>query len=45
MNYRGYNEDNLEQEVGLVNEEKVVRQGYVPVQQQLSRPMTGKLLP
>lgn len=45
MNYCSYNEDHLEQEVGLVNEEKVVKSVNVQIQQvQLNRPMTGKLL-
>jgi hypothetical protein len=43
MNYAGYNEDHLEQEVPLINEEKVVRVGLVAVEQHLVRPMTGSL--
>jgi len=45
MNYVGYNEDNKEQDVGLVNEQQIVRQTLVVPQQNMDRPMTGKLLP
>lgn len=43
MNYAGYNEDHLEQEVALINEEKVVRASNHPQEASLVRPMTGKI--
>jgi hypothetical protein len=38
-----YSEDQLEQQVALINEEKVVR-AIAPVESGLVRPMTGYLL-
>ena len=41
MGFNGYHEDNLEQQVGMVDEGRVLRARVTPSQQQ-SRPLTGK---